>query len=62
LLQTENIVTDVKRRLANTTVYKKPVNNDEYESWDKSLDITRKWFVSRGYNPALTKIPELLDV
>ncbi len=62
VLKTENIVTDVKRRLANTTVYKKPVENDQYESWEESLDITRKWFTSRGYDPALTRIPELLNV
>ena len=44
VLKTENIVTDVKRRLANTTVYKKPVQNDQNESCEESLDITRKWF------------------
>lgn len=61
-LTTEYIVTDIKRRLANTAIYKKPMLDDENESWDKSLDITRKWFESRGYSPALTKIPELLDI
>ena len=59
ILNTERFVHDIKKRLCNTTVYKPPMN-DQHETWDESLDITRKWFESRGYNPALTKIPELL--
>ena len=58
-VDTSILVNDIKGRLGNVTVYKPPIEGDQYETWDESLEITRKWFASRGFDPASTKIPAL---
>lgn len=63
ILGTDMFVTDISQRLLNTAVYQPNPENPldgSAVTWQTSLDYTRKWFDSRGYNPALTKIPDFL--
>lgn len=41
------------KRISNQATYKKDPNI----SYEQALEMTRKWFLSRGYNPEITGIP-----
>lgn len=63
ILPTDVYVNDISQRLLNTAVYQANPHNPldgSAVTWQTSLDYTRKWFDSRGYNPSLTKIPDFL--
>ena len=63
ILPTYTYVDYITDKLKNTAVYQPNPENPldgSAVTWQTSLDYTRKWFDSRGYNPALTKIPDFL--
>lgn len=51
-------VRQIKKRISSGAAYQK--DPDPNMNWDKVLWTTRQWFESRGYDPALTGIPEFV--
>ena len=60
ILPTRLFVEDMQARLSNKSVYPPfPKDKDNLIiNWQTSIDYTRKWFESRGYDPKITNIPE----